>query len=645
MRMRFGPGDEKGFERGSRLLLEHFERWLVEQVGATREQAAEVVADAGAALDWKWGYGGGNLGCWEPEELAEFLLEWCPRKLSIPQEECGGLPAAVQTLLRFLDASNLLDAGCVPVQELEEVIDQLAPGYIKAMGDPSQFGMAKSLFAAATADGVDLTDRASADEWIAEFNARPEEERRRVLPGPPVPTRLGRPALPPVALPHDDAVLTSAGQAPVLAMFRGLAGYVGSGRKLTQKGNLALADAKALVDLLGTGDPFDEQIGDRTFRTRSSADLPRLRHLFVWAKKAGVLRVVHGKVVATKASARIDADPVAWFDKWVRALFSAGPLSSQRDPDAWLKWPEIDALLDGLVLPMLTGPYVMQRPVPLDDIAEVATETVLKAFEFPSLTDEQVARSIGSDVTDIFDALELAGVVVRAGVEVPDDIWTRRRTGGTVELTDAGLAAVHRLFVEAGHDAPTAGRFADGPAVSLLQAAAELDAPTLAAELEAWRRRRTPEEAALSLADAIPTLDVAARVLAFAVLADIPHEVSAPLVRALAVNPELGGAARCWLVDRGLDPETSLYDPAVPGAFVDVLAHRLVTEGPEALVATLNVVGNHDAQTAALSGLGRSPSPTTLPVLDTLGRTHPVKYVAKAARKAAFQRRTWEANR
>ena len=49
--------------------------------------------------------------------------------------------------------------------------------------------------------------------------------------------------------------------------------------------------------------------------------------------------------------------------------------------------------------------------------------------------------------------------------------------------------------------------------------------------------------------------------LAFAVLAVIPSDVSAPLVRALEARPELCGAARCWLVDRGLDPETSLYDP------------------------------------------------------------------------------------
>ena len=105
------------------------------------------------------------------------------------------------------------------------------------------------------------------------------------------------------------------------------------------------------------------------------------------------------------------------------------------------------------------------------------------------------------------------------------------------------------------------------------------------------------------------------------------------------------GAARCWLVDRGLAPETSLHDPAEPGPFIDVLAHRFATGGPEALAATLATVGNHDDQMAVLGTLWRSPSAATLPVLEAIGKTHTVKFVAKAARKAAFQRRTWEANR
>src|SRR5258708_34084065 len=50
MRMRFGPGDEKGFEKGSRLLVEGFGRWLVERVGPSSGEAAEVGAAPPGAL-------------------------------------------------------------------------------------------------------------------------------------------------------------------------------------------------------------------------------------------------------------------------------------------------------------------------------------------------------------------------------------------------------------------------------------------------------------------------------------------------------------------------------------------------------------------------------------------------------------------
>lgn len=268
-----------------------------------------------------------------------------------------------------------------------------------------------------------------------------------------------------------------------------------------------------------------------------------------------MLRVVHGKVVATKASARIDRDPRAWFDKSARALLSAGALSSQRDPDAWLKWPEVDALLDGLVLPMLTTAYATQRPVPLDDIVEVITTTVLEAFEFPKLTDEQVGRSVSFDVTYIFDALELAGVVLRAGVQEPEDMWSHLRTGGTVELTDAGVLLIRDLFVETGHDAPTAGTFADRPASELLQAARDMDPPTLWGELEAWRRRRTDDEAARSLAEAIPELDVAARFLAFGRLAHPGSDRQEPHREVRRQSGPEGGASTSHL---GSQPLTTI---------------------------------------------------------------------------------------
>jgi hypothetical protein len=80
---------------------------------------------------------------------------------------------------------------------------------------------------------VDLTDPDRLQEWIADFNARPEEDRRRVIPDAPL-AGPRRPALPPVVLPDDADVAASKAGAPILAMFARLAEFVGEGRKLTQ---------------------------------------------------------------------------------------------------------------------------------------------------------------------------------------------------------------------------------------------------------------------------------------------------------------------------------------------------------------------------------------------------------------------------
>ena len=180
--------------------------------------------------------------------MVELLLEWCPRKLSVPQEECGGLPGSVATFFRFLTASGLADARSAPLEALLQTVEDVTPGYVEAMGDPSKFGMAKSLFTAAAGDGVDVADPSDVEGWMAEFNARPEEERRRVLSDQVL--GLGQPArtqLPPVAVPGGEAVRASAAEAPIVSMFTALADHVGQGRKLTQKGHLALADARVLV--------------------------------------------------------------------------------------------------------------------------------------------------------------------------------------------------------------------------------------------------------------------------------------------------------------------------------------------------------------------------------------------------------------
>ena len=648
MQLRFGPDDEQRFLVTQDLLLDRFTQWL-----GTAPRAgyppAELAVGAGFAFDWKWSYGDGHLARWRVADVRQFLLEWCPRKLSVPPDECGSIPVALAALTAFLGSEGLLTPDSAPLSQLADAAAGSAHEFVAAMGDASNFGMAKSLFGAAAADGVDLADPAQLEEWMAAFNASPEEHRRQAIPDTALAPAVrfappSKPALPPVALPGDDEVDASRRAARVLAMFSALATYVGDGRKLTQTGNLTLADARVLIELMATGDTMDPCIGDNTYRTRSSAELPRLRQVFAWARKAGVVRVVHGKVVATKQGLALARDPARSFERAVDALLALGALSSQRDPDWWLAWPDVNELLDRFTVHLLAGPYVVQGPLPIDDLASVAAEAVLDAFRFPSLDDDSVTRRVGRDVVDIVDALELAGVVRRTGwidhVEEGAE-WTLRRHGGAVELTAAGVVTTRRLLEEAGYGTPAAGRFAGGSATELFLATDGDDFMALRGEVEAWRRQRDPVRAAADLANAVRELDdPALRNLALAVLGETDLDIAEPEVRKLATEPGTRAFALCWLVDHGLEDDTALFDPDDSDAFVDVLVHRLVTAGPDGLCQTLALAGGHDSQIRVIGKLWRSPSTATDGVLGALGDIHPVKAVAKAARKARFQRRS-----
>jgi len=170
--------------------------------------------------------------------------------------------------------------------------------------------------------------------------------------------------------------------------------------------------------------------------TRSSIELPVLRLVFTWAKKAGVLRVQHGKVLATKRGLALAADPAGMFDKALDALLALGPVTAQRHPArSWPSWPD-DRDLDGMTLALLIQPLAQQRPVPLSELTDVAAQAILKKYRFGQWPDDEVKHHVGWSLAVGIDALELAGILRRANVRSgDDDLATRRRLGGDVELT------------------------------------------------------------------------------------------------------------------------------------------------------------------------------------------------------------------
>lgn len=134
--------------------------------------------------DFRLHYLGGDLTGWTKEDLDLFLLDWVPRKVSLLAEEIDGFPQAVADALRFLGES-----GKLPARTAEALAGRTmrhAARFASAMSDPSLAGPAKSIFAAMSAEGVEIGNPEAMQTWLDDFNARPLEERDLLL-GPTLP--------------------------------------------------------------------------------------------------------------------------------------------------------------------------------------------------------------------------------------------------------------------------------------------------------------------------------------------------------------------------------------------------------------------------------------------------------------------------
>src|SRR5579863_4132490 len=102
----------------------------------------------------------------------------------------------------------------------------------------------------------------------------------------------------------------AAEKAELTGQIRSFMAWLGEGRKLTQTGRIGLADARYLVELLGTGDRIDPEIGGRVFKTKSSEELAHLTRVVEWAKAARVVRVTGTKLVPVKKNAALADRPL-----------------------------------------------------------------------------------------------------------------------------------------------------------------------------------------------------------------------------------------------------------------------------------------------------------------------------------------------
>ncbi len=173
--------DESGFHELIDRLLGELEEWAKASctAGGPAWRSGDFVAST--MLEWKGGYGDGHLGRWTRVDLAEFLLDYFPRKVSVHAETVADVVDCVISFLRFLDRRESLSGE--PLDVLEEGCDELREEFLAAEADPGSWGLAKSMFMRMYAEGVDPEDAAAVEGWIADFNERPRAERDAVIGG------------------------------------------------------------------------------------------------------------------------------------------------------------------------------------------------------------------------------------------------------------------------------------------------------------------------------------------------------------------------------------------------------------------------------------------------------------------------------
>jgi len=663
VRLIFDDEDEDAYFATREALLDE----IVESLSPTRNGAPdpeEVAGAVGVLLDWRWNYSTGQLDDWAIGDVDEFLLDWLPRKLSAPPEAGAQMCSAVADFFLHMGARDRLRGGPDHAARLIARAYELTDDVVAAMGDPANFGMAKSMFTARLTDtggnplpdigallesGADPDDpsfQALMQERMDAFNALPFDDRKaitdRMLPGG-VP-QSQRVRIPVVDIPPtEDELLASVSQSRLLAMVEALVDYVGpKGIALTQAGNLRLADAEELVARLGTDDEWERRLpwSDETETVRTSTDLVQLTLVFDVAIEAGALELLKTKV---KARPTWGPAPIADRARAVTdALLAIGPTSSRARSELYFQLALM--LEDGIPhwLSMGLGAGVEVDVEMTVDQAVNVVDDALRSRPRLWATDDLLRDAVSSEVSELLTVLVFAGLIDwQERVEVNGPYGTSYEQGGWFRLTPLGRHTMVDHIRDAGYDFPTIADLSTAEAEDLVNVAL-----TEAGDLDALLARWRPGD---------PTSQRAGALVAFAMEAQLPEQRLTvmtlldllepvadvePAVRQMLDSP-CAGHATAFLLDHELatlDELGSFFDIS---PLVDILSTTL--DDPPVL-CDLFTQAVEQAHGDLLEDLWRHDQPETIEILDTLGRHLPDKKLAKTCRKAAIRHRSWKAN-
>ncbi len=605
-----------------------FSRWAA---APGRKLSGEPAADA-AEVELLLGLVRDQLGLDDPArlkpgDLEELLLDVYPRKVTVfDAADIGDTIPAVRDLLAFLaDTGRLTDSAA---RRLGRELDRMAPRFADAVMDPSRWGMARSLTQAMVTEGVDITDSAAVQEWIAAYNANtPEDwdfgEDENLKEAFGLPDRL-----PAMRLPALDELAALARKSPLLATAARLAEWAGPRRAVEQEGELTAADTIAAAAELGieTGGPS---------AVTAMYDVPELVHLWDLILNIGFLEdegddddaVVTAGEAARRWHNGTDLEVLAI---WSEALTFLMTESLEIDADLD---EELGGGLDfyGAGVGLVTALFLARG------------EGVLVALADEVIREGATGELPAAEAAETWAAWTRAhggpaGVLLRRLSELGAVRLDDEDEGPVTRLTPLGAWAVREQLIASGVDLPLLPPPAEMTAADLAGAAEGASEEEFAAEADAWLALREPGAAARELLDLAAVASPAERMTAVTAVRRLGGAAE-PAWRAALDVPALRPYAKMALAETadGSQPGLELQASDTAWLVVDTLVAISADLEPGELAAGLAEALPEGAEEAMFDAISRLPHPDAAGVLTLIGEQHPGKKTAKAARRYAYK--------
>jgi hypothetical protein len=452
-------------------------------------------------------------------------------------------------------------------------------------------------------------------------------------------------SLPPIRLPSIGELAAQAREAPLPGQLAALAMWVGSGRRVDEEGDLSPSDAAAAAAAAGVGaddfaflweyaieadwlsdDDADEDLVLPGEAAEAWVDDTDEDVRFAWDVTFSAVLSETLEVAGALGAARASSPAVSEDDE-------DDDEDETDEPDNDV---EGEPTLDFLGLPLALAILLFTsraEGVPRAELTEVfwADAAVDMTPAQAAVAREEWLAAYGDPVELLLGKLAALSAI--------------REAGGIVRLTTLALAELRDRLVEEGVDIPllppTAAELTGAELLAMAEGVSEDE---FYAESAAWAAARGAVPAARELLDLGAHGDPGDRLLAVAAVTRI-GAAAAPAWRDSLNVPPMSGYAKITLAmleDDGSAGRPAGLEPSpaeVAWMATDLLALACDDEypDPDELVVTFNEAVPAGGEAALFDAMSRGVHPDAVAVLNHVGKYHPDKRVAKAARTAAHK--------